>query len=163
MFDIPGAIKSIGNLIDDLHTSDEEKRAMDIQEKVIDAQVLTGQMLINQAEAQHKSVFVAGWRPAIGWTGAFALFYKFIMYEILLWIWGIVDIFVDIPSGIKPPPPLDASQLYPIVMGMLGIGGMRSFDKAKGMATETIKTIPATVKTAAKKSKGWFARIFGKD
>lgn len=158
MFDIAGAIKTVGNLIDDLHTSKEEERAFDLEEKKIDATVSAGQMTINRYEAQHKSVFVAGWRPAIGWTGAFALAYKFVFYELILWGWSLADIFFEIPAGVKPPPPLDATQLYPIILGMLGIGGMRSYDKAKNTVTNAIRTVPAV----AKKSKGFFGRLFNK-
>lgn len=158
MFDIAGAIKTVAGLVDDLHTSKEEKRAFDLEEKKVDATIATGQMAINRYEAQHKSVFVAGWRPAIGWTGAFALAYKFVFYELILWAWSLAEICCDIPAGVEPPPPLDATQLYPIILGMLGIGGMRSYDKAKNTVTNAIKGVPAI----AKKSKGFFGRLFNK-
>jgi len=61
--DLGGVIAAGGNLLDDLFTSDEEKLALGIQEKQIDAGLRTGQMETNKVEASHKSIFVAGWRP----------------------------------------------------------------------------------------------------
>ena len=106
--------------------------------------LLTGQMGINAKEAEHKSVFVAGWRPFIGWVGGFALAYQFIGYPLLLWAWTIADphtaITIAFPQSepILPPPVLDGTELYTIILGMLGIGAMRSFDKVKGTATQSI-------------------------
>ena len=80
---------------------------------------------LNKAEAEHRSVFVAGWRPAIGWTGAIVLFYHYVAQPLLVWILHL--------NGITElPPTLDLDQLWPIISGMLGIAGMRSYDKAKG-------------------------------
>ena len=101
-------------------------------------QIMTGQMKINMAEAQHKSIFVAGWRPFIGWTGGIALGYQFIVYPLMLWLWQIADIWVNIPTGVTAPSPLDGTELYTIVVGMLGMGAMRSFDKKNGVATTNI-------------------------
>jgi hypothetical protein len=101
-------------------------------------QLMTGQMQVNAKEAEHKSIFVAGWRPFIGWVGGFSLGYQFIFYPLLLWVWSIVSIFVEIPQGVGPPPVLDGNELYSIVLGMLGIGAMRSYDKKNGTATSSI-------------------------
>ena len=101
-------------------------------------QLLTGQMEINKIEAGHKSIFVAGWRPAIGWTGAVALFYQFVFYPLLLWIWQIADALFEIPVGVTPPLLGDTEALYTIILGMLGIGAMRSYDKKHGAATNRL-------------------------
>jgi hypothetical protein len=70
--------------------------------------------------------FVAGWRPAVGWVGVAALAYQFIVYPVLLWL----------PWVHTPPPPLDSTMLYSLVTGMLGIAGLRSFDKTRGVDTK---------------------------
>ena len=113
--------------------------------------ILTGQMGINAKEAEHKSVFVAGWRPFVGWVGGFALAYQFILYPLMLWVWAIVDptrtVIIEATAvttevintvPIAPPPVLDAEELYTVLLGMLGIGAMRSYDKKNGTATQTI-------------------------
>ncbi len=75
---------------------------------------------LNKAEAQHRSIFVAGWRPMIGWVGALILLFNYIIAPILVWV---------MPE--TTPPTLDLDALWPVITGMLGIAGMRSYDKAK--------------------------------
>ena len=81
-----------------------------------------GQLAVNQTEAAHKSLFVAGWRPAIGWICGFALLYSTIISPIL-GIWFTV-------------PPVDGSLLTSVLMGMLGLGAMRTAEKFKGVQRE---------------------------
>lgn len=129
-------IKSIGDTIDNLVTSDEERlekqnellksnREFDLQENKLIAEQNKAQTEVNKAEASSGSLFVAGWRPAIGWVGAIALFYQFIAYPLMLWY----------PWQTPPPAPMDYTMLYTLITGMLGIAGLRSYDKAKGTAT----------------------------
>jgi|TARA_R110000803_G_scaffold34513_1_gene75286 hypothetical protein len=81
-----------------------------------------GQLEVNKAEAAHKSLFVAGWRPAIGWICGFALLYSTIISPIL-GIWFTV-------------PAVDSSLLTSVLMGMLGLGAMRTAEKVKGVQRE---------------------------
>ena len=88
-----------------------------------------GQMKINLAEASHKSIFVAGWRPFIGWGCVFGLGYQYVFAPILgaiLALFGSVAIL----------PVLDMAVLFPLVTSLLGIGGMRSWEKWKGVNTK---------------------------
>lgn len=78
----------------------------------------------NRAEAQHPSMFVAGWRPFIGWTCGFGLAYQFLAQPMLAWGSGIWEIPV--------PPALDTGTLTTVLTGMLGLAGMRSFEAFKG-------------------------------
>ena len=72
---IGSIIEGVGKIADDLFTSDEERLQIALKEKAIDAQLIKGQLDVNVAEAQHKSLFVAGWRPFIGWVGGIVLVY----------------------------------------------------------------------------------------
>lgn len=150
---IGAVVEGVGKIADDLFTSDEERLKVSLQEKIIDAQLMQGQMAINQEEAKHASVFVAGWRPAIGWVGAAALAYQFLVYPLLVWLWALLQAKGVIPCHIDPsvipvdkiaqctfnePPELSTDALWVIISGMLGIAGMRSFDKAKGTATDSV-------------------------
>lgn len=134
-----GIFKTVGDTVDDLHTSKEELRQLDIEEKKIDAGLMKGQMAVNAVEAEHKSIFVAGWRPFIGWVGGFSLAYAGLVYPLLSWLWGLLQAFELIPSTVKMPPMIESGLLGTIVTGMLGIGGMRSFDKHKGTDTKRMK------------------------
>jgi hypothetical protein len=142
-------IKGVGGIADDLFTSDEERLKIALKEKAIDATLLHGQMNINAQEAQHKSVFVAGWRPFIGWVGGIALAYQFILYPLLIWIWALGQAQGWIPCYLNPsetvgactfttPPVFDSGPLFAIVTGMLGVGGMRSYDKLKQTDTRKV-------------------------
>ncbi|MEM7208073.1 MAG: 3TM-type holin [Pseudomonadota bacterium] len=131
-------VKGVGSIADDLFTSDEERLKIALSEKQIDADVIKGQLEINKAEAQHSSVFVAGWRPFIGWVGGLALAYQFILYPILIWIWAIAQANQWVPADLSHPPELDTGALFAIVTGMLGIGGMRSYDKLNQTDTKNV-------------------------
>lgn len=131
-------VSGVAGLADDLFTSDEERLKLALQEKQIDADLAKGQMAVNAVEAQHKSLFVAGWRPAIGWIGAVALAYQFVIYPLMLWVWVVLAGRGVIPAGLDVPPVLPTDALFSIVLGMLGIGGMRSFDKVKGVDTKRV-------------------------
>ena len=133
------SIKAIGDTVDKLFTSDDERlerqnelekinRDYDLQENKLISEQNIAQTEVNKIEASSNSLFVAGWRPAIGWIGAIALFYQFIAYPLLLWL----------PLDKAPPAPLDYTMLYTLITGMLGIAGLRSYDKVKGTDTKTM-------------------------
>lgn len=87
------------------------------------------QMEVNKQEAAHKSLFVAGWRPFIGWTCGIGLFWATIGQNVMQWACAIW--WPDIH-----PPDVDTAMLMPILTGMLGIGGYRTIEKIKGVARE---------------------------
>lgn len=117
---------------------EELRQKGDLAQLNAHVQLMLGQLEVNKAEAQHKSVFVAGWRPFIGWVGGFALAWQFVIYPILMWVWAIALVKGWVPDGVEPPPVLEAEALYAMITGMLGIGGMRSFDKKNGTQTDKI-------------------------
>jgi len=84
-------------------------------------QLLEIQTKINELEAQHRTVFVAGWRPFIGWVCGVALAYNFVVRDLFIW-------------AIKPetvPPALQMEHLMTVLLGMLGLGGLRTYEKIK--------------------------------
>lgn len=80
------------------------------------------QVEINKLEAGHKSIFVAGWRPFIGWVCGVALAWNYIAHPMLLWVLT----FTEIQTA---PPKLSMTELFPVVIGMLGLGAYRSYEK----------------------------------
>jgi hypothetical protein len=138
LFNGGNVVKAVGDTMDKLSTSEEERREKETEllkaqreYDYLEAKLIADQNIaqaeINKAEAATGNLFIAGWRPAIGWVGAIALFYQFILYPMLLWL------------PFKPPEPLDYTLLYPLITGMLGIAGLRSFDKTRQTDTKTIK------------------------
>ena len=85
-------------------------------------ELMKGQLDVNKTEAAHKSLFVAGWRPSIGWVCSLGLLYNTIIANIL-------GIWVDLPE-------IDTTLLVPVMMGMLGLGAMRSYEKVNSVARE---------------------------
>jgi len=102
-------------------------------------QLMLAQLDVNKAEAQHKSIFVAGWRPFIGWVGGFALAWQFVIYPMLMWLWMIAAAMGKIPDSVEPPPILETGALFAMITGMLGIGTMRTIDKKNGTQTNSIR------------------------
>ncbi len=80
------------------------------------------QLEVNKAEAAHKSLFVAGWRPFIGWCCGLGLLYSVLLAPLL-------DIWFEMPV-------IDSSILMPTMTGMLGLGALRSYEKVKGVSRE---------------------------
>ena len=83
------------------------------------------QLEINAREAAHPSVFVAGWRPFFGWAGGAGFVYATILQPLLAW--------AAVIKGWPQPPSLNLDLLWVVVTGMLGIGGLRTFEKTKGV------------------------------
>lgn len=131
---IAGIVEAVGGVIGDLHTSDKERMQLELEGRRIDLALDLAQAEVNKAEAQHASVFVAGWRPACGWVGAAAMAYQFLLYPLLVWLWTLMQAQGWIPDGVKPPPMLDTDALWVVLSGMLGIAGLRSVEKVKGVA-----------------------------
>tara|TARA_R110000772_G_scaffold219552_2_gene330105 strand:+ start:973 stop:1368 length:396 start_codon:yes stop_codon:yes gene_type:complete len=86
-----------------------------------------GQLEINKAEAASGSVFKGGWRPFIGWVCGIAFAYHFVGQPAMLF--AVAMFGLDIP----PLPQFDMSSLMTVLMGMLGLGGLRTFEKQKGL------------------------------
>jgi hypothetical protein len=84
-----------------------------------------GQLQINAAEAAHPSIWVAGWRPYYGWVGGTGFGYAVLLQPLLAWYSTI--------KGWPVPPVLDVDLLMVVAGGMLGIGGMRTYEKKQGI------------------------------
>ena len=120
-------IEAVGNVLDALFTSDKER----LDKKAVLARIAQQpgllQLEINKIEAAHKTVFVAGWRPFIGWVCGLALFYNFIARDLMVWALALT-------RANTPPPPLHLYVLTTILYALLGLGGMRTFEKLQGPA-----------------------------
>ena len=80
------------------------------------------QTKINAVEAQHRTLFVAGWRPFIGWICGGALAYNFVIRDLFIWV----------TKTTEAPPALQMDHLMTVLLGMLGLGGLRTYEKIKG-------------------------------
>tara|TARA_R100001015_G_C4629570_1_gene190528 strand:+ start:1360 stop:1767 length:408 start_codon:yes stop_codon:yes gene_type:complete len=126
---LPSILPTVTNVIGRFLPEDKEKRAA--AEREIEKQLAThlakidiAQLEINKQEAAHRNIFVAGWRPFIGWSCGFAMCYAYIIQPITVFILAQTGNLVDLPT-------LDLSEMMPVLLGMLGLGGLRSFEKYK--------------------------------
>jgi len=124
-------IEALGNVFDQLFTSDEEKLQAEAILTKIAQQPHILQAEINKIEAGHRSIFVAGWRPFIGWVCGASLGAYFIpkfMLASVLWVrisWAAQELQAY---------PVDGSDLMQVVFALLGLGGLRTVEKLQGKA-----------------------------
>ncbi len=128
-----GTVKAVANVIDELHTSEEEKQQLKNRFEEIQAKLKSKQMDINLADAQSTAGGLSGfmqrsWRPLIGMSCALAIFWEFVLSKFILFICGILHYeVINLPQ-------LDMGTLMPLVMSLLGMGALRTFEKTKGVA-----------------------------
>lgn len=91
------------------------------------AKIDIAQLEVNKTEAAHRSIFVAGWRPFVGWSCGVSLAWSYICQPVLTFALVQAGYGVEIPA-------LDMSQMMPVLMGMLGLGGLRTFEKYKSVS-----------------------------
>lgn len=127
---ITGVTPIIGRLLDLIPDKNARQRAeLEMQAALMKYAAEQGaqQAEINKAEAQHASVFVAGWRPMLGWTCASAFAFIYVVAPIVTWIAALNGAAVSMPN-------FDTEALMSLTLGMLGLGAMRSFEKWRGVA-----------------------------
>jgi len=120
----------VDKMVPDKDAAAKAKHEIETMLVGLQGQLQNGQIEINKMEAAHKSIFVAGWRPAIGWVCALALGYHFVGYDIGAWIVtvGGWDIILPKLGGTE--------SLMELVLAMLGLAGFRTFEKFKGISRE---------------------------
>ncbi|MDP4024469.1 3TM-type holin [Methylobacterium sp. NEAU 140] len=140
---IEGITRIIGRFVPD--PAAQAQLALEMQKLVAEreaaaatavAEIAKAQAETNTVEAQSPSLFIGGWRPFVGWGCGIGLLYAGLVQPLLAWLTGIVNAALSI--GI-PMPPIPASEaLMTVLTGMLGIAGLRSFDKLKGTAASDL-------------------------
>ena len=116
-------VVAIGNVIDQLFTSDEEKAAGDLLKQKLAQAPMLAQTEINKVQASHRSTFVAGARPFLMWVCGFGLLFAFVLNPIIEWI---------VPEQGSPELPLEA--MMELTIAMLGLATLRTVEKLKGVA-----------------------------
>lgn len=117
----------IERVVPDKEAAEAAKR--EIQSELVNNinDIAKAQIEVNKTEAAHRNVFVAGWRPFIGWTCGTAFAYHFVLQPVCVFVLAANGVTVELPS-------FDMSALMTVLTGMLGLGGLRTFEKIKGSA-----------------------------
>ena len=137
---IGGGASGIGTLLTDAREAITGKKIVDPTELAkIDEQLAAlqngltnGQLKINAAEAASTNWFVAGWRPFVGWVCGATFAYHFVLFPVIktcAYMWGSQHAITEL--GLLPS--FDLSTMMPVLLGMLGLGGMRSYEKKNGV------------------------------
>lgn len=118
----------VSTILDKVIEDKDQKAALaheiaTLAEKQAQEQVM-GQIEVNKTEAQHPSMFVAGWRPAVGWVCAIAMLFNFLLIP-------FINLGLDIAAMDIQLDLIDMETMMPVLFGMLGLGGMRTAEKIK--------------------------------
>ena len=107
------------------------KAKLEMEAKLLEAATAQAaqQTEINKIEASHQSIFVSGWRPYIGWVCGMAIAWAFLVAPMLSWLLPVMGVVAVVP-------PLQTEFLLELVFAMLGLGGLRTFEKLKGVAAK---------------------------
>ena len=133
-----GAIKAVGKIVDEVFTSQDEKNQAMIAIAKVEAELKKRQMDINLADAQSKAGGISGaiqriWRPLIGFSCALAIFWEYVLKQFLMFLIATFN------WKTKQLPELDMATLMPLVMALLGMGALRSYEKVKGVNIDKSK------------------------
>jgi hypothetical protein len=133
-FDPLSALLDVGGKLIDKLIPDPKQKAEAIQKleelrQKGDLDVIAGQMNVNAIEAANPKLFVSGWRPFIGWVCGSALAFQLVLGPMI--VWG--SILAKHPVS---PPVMQTELLTTLLIGMLGLGGMRTVEKLNGVATK---------------------------
>jgi len=123
------AAEGVANIIDQFVETDDEKRVAEMIKAKMMMKPSLAQVELNKIEAGHRSIFVAGWRPFIGWVCGFALLWHFILFDLLTWI--TVNFF---PHVTDIPELTGTETLVTVLLSLLGLGAMRTAEKFGGKA-----------------------------
>jgi len=121
------AVTALGSAFDQLFTSDEERAQAQIVLTKIAQKPHILQAEINKVEAAHRSIFVAGWRPFIGWICGLGIFWAFIGHPVFEWIITLRGLNVTAPA-------INTDNLLELVLALLGLGALRTAEKLSGRA-----------------------------
>ena len=123
---------AVVDTIDKFVETDEERQAWKLLKAKMEQEQELWQSEITKIEAAHKSVFVSGWRPAIGWVCAVSLAVFFIpQYSVGTFLWAKACL----TAGSIVAYPVEAEGLYQLVFGMLGIAALRTYEKKQGVTS----------------------------
>lgn len=128
---ILGPVLELGrDLLNRFFPNEEERRKAEAEflRLAMDGELkqVIAQLEINAKEATHPSIFVAGWRPFFGWCGGVAFLYSTLVQPMLVWYGA--------SKGWPVPPDINMDLLWVVITGMLGIGGLRTFEKTKNVS-----------------------------
>ncbi len=133
---MPSILQVLGKVLPDPQAAADAKLKLlelaqqgELAQLDADMKLALGQIDINRAEAQSGSLFIGGWRPAVGWVCVLGLAYQFLVFPLLAWAGANL-------AGWSAPPEMDIGTLLTLLGGLLGLGTLRTAEKMKGVARQ---------------------------
>jgi hypothetical protein len=123
-------VETVGKVIDSVHVSDEERGKIKIRLQELENEINAKQIEVNIADAQSTATDISGilqrsWRPLIGFSAAISIFWEFVLKNFIMFFLAVFEVQT------QPLPSMDMEQLMPLVMALLGMAGLRTFEKSK--------------------------------
>ena len=130
LVDIGGIVEAVGKIAGDLITTDKERMQLELENRKLDQALDLAQIEVNKVEAASTSLFTSGWRPFVGWGCGTAFLYQALFEPIGRFV-------ATVGFGYTGPfPALDTTLTMQVLFGMLGMAGMRAWEKSKGVASK---------------------------
>jgi len=125
-------VDTVGKIIDSVHTSEEEKGKIKIKLQELENEINSKQMEVNLADAKSTATDISGilqrsWRPLIRFSAALGIFFEYVLKPFIVFFLGLFQIEVG------PLPQMNMEQLMPLVMALLGMASLRTFEKSKNI------------------------------
>ena len=123
-------VETVGKVIDSVHVSDEERGKIKIRLQELENEINAKQIEVNLADAKSTATDISGilqrsWRPLIGFSAAISIFWEFVLKNFIMFFLAVFEVKT------QPLPSMDMEQLMPLVMALLGMAGLRTFEKSK--------------------------------
>jgi hypothetical protein len=123
-------VETVGKVIDSVHVSDEERGKIKIRLQELENEINAKQIEVNIADAQSTATDISGilqrsWRPLIGFSAAISIFWEFVLKNFIMFFLAVFEVQT------QPLPSMDMEQLMPLVMALLGMAGLLTFEKSK--------------------------------
>lgn len=117
---------------------EELRQKGDAEQLNAHVQLMLAQIEVNKVAASHPSLFVSGARPAAIWAGVFALVWAGIIHPMLMWLWVFLQGVGVLPLELSTPPLIETGALVTIVGSLLGVSGLRTYEKDKGTSKDSL-------------------------
>lgn len=129
-----GIIKTVGEVADDLFTSDDERAKADRESYQAETERMNGQVEINKIEAASESFWKSGWRPGVGWVCVVTLALAYIPKALVITVLWSIQAYAVVTTGGPLPsfPELGLTDILGLLFSLLGIGTLRTVEKVKG-------------------------------
>lgn len=124
---IPFLIPLLGTILDKIFPNPEDAAKARLELMKLEQEGAFKQLEVNKIEAANPSLFVAGWRPFIGWSCGFIFTYTYLLQPLAIFI------FAYFGHPIPTLPRLETGEIMTVLLGILGLGGLRTYEKVKGV------------------------------